>query len=214
MNELIKLHDNPMLVIEQEKLLSFLNKEPPSKWVKIHPVIKHKYLPIDKVEFLLKAIFKQYKIEVLKTGMLMNAVEVSIRVHYLDPLTNVWMFYDGVGAQELQTKSGSGPLKMDMSNVNNGAVTMALPIAKTMAIKDACDHFGAIFGSNLGRKDTLVFEEQSMPDPLNQRMVALINAATSIEELENLKPHLKPELQLLWDNKASSLRSEQARAAK
>jgi hypothetical protein len=34
---------------------------------------------------------------------------------------------------------------------------MAFPIAKTLAIKDACDHFGALFGANLNRKDVVEF---------------------------------------------------------
>ena len=34
---------------------------------------------------------------------------------------------------------------------------MALPIAKTIAIKDACDHFGKMFGSDLNRKDTISY---------------------------------------------------------
>jgi hypothetical protein len=46
---------------------------------------------------------------------------------------------------------------MDMSNVGKGAVMMALPIAKTIAIKDACDHFGDLFGANLNRKDVIAF---------------------------------------------------------
>ena len=32
---------------------------------------------------------------------------------------------------------------------------MALPIAKTVALKDAADHLGKLFGSDLNRKDTL-----------------------------------------------------------
>ena len=35
---------------------------------------------------------------------------------------------------------------------------MALPIAKTLAVKDACDHIGVIFGANLNRRDTLSYE--------------------------------------------------------
>jgi hypothetical protein len=135
-----------------------MNQEPPLKWVKKHPFIKdHNYVPIDKVEYLLKKLFKLYKIEVLKTGMLLNAVEVTVRVHYLHPVVNEWMFHDGVGAQELQTQKDSGNLKLDMSNVNRGAVTMALPIAKSLAIKDAADHLGKLFGADLNRKDTLSF---------------------------------------------------------
>lgn len=137
---------------KQDVFTVLLNQEPNPNWIKTHPFIKgYKYIPIERIEFLLKKIFKSYRIEVLKTGMLMNAVEVSVRIHYLHPITQTWEFHDGVGAQELQTVKGSGPLKSDMSNVNNGAVTMALPIAKTIAIKDACDHFGKLFGSDLNR---------------------------------------------------------------
>ena len=88
----------------------------------------------------------------------MNAVEVTVRIHYLDPATGEMMYHDGVGAQELQTMRDTGALKLDMSNVNRGAVQMALPIAKTLAIKDACDHFGRLFGADLNRKDLLKYE--------------------------------------------------------
>jgi hypothetical protein len=64
-------------------------------------------------------------------------------------------WHDGIGAIQLQTKKGTSP--SDLININNGAISMAFPIAKTMAIKDACDHFGNIFGANLNRKDTLSF---------------------------------------------------------
>jgi len=67
-------------------------------------------------------------------------------------------YHDGVAAQELQTVSGTGSLKMDMSNVSRGAVAMALPIAKSLAVKDACDHLGELFGANLNRKEAMHFE--------------------------------------------------------
>ena len=145
-------------VIPLEQLNVILSTPPPAKWVKQHPFIKgYNYLPIDKVEYLLRRCFKKYQIEVLKTAQLFNAIEVTVRVHYLNPATNEMMFHDGVGAQELQTKSGTGNLNLDMSNVNKGSVMMALPIAKSIAIKDACDHFGDLFGANLNRKDIVQF---------------------------------------------------------
>lgn len=155
---LAELTKDVSLAWKNDSLNLLLNQQPPANWVKVHPYISnYKYLPIDKCEYLLRKIFKQYKIEVLKTGMLLNAIEVTVRVHYVDPISGDWMFHDGTGAQELQTQKDSGNLKLDMSNVNRGAVTMALPIAKTVAVKDACDHFGDLFGANLNRKDTLVF---------------------------------------------------------
>jgi hypothetical protein len=149
-------------VVPLEQLNVILSTPPPATWVKQHPFIKgYNYLPIDKVEYLLRRCFKKYQIEVIKTAQLFNAIEVTVRVHYLNPATNEMMYHDGVGAQELQTTKGSGNLNMDMSNVNKGAVMMALPIAKSIAIKDACDHFGDLFGANLNRKDIVQFTGDS-----------------------------------------------------
>ena len=141
---------------QADHLNVLLNQNPPEKWVKKHPFIKdYNYLPIDKVEYLLKRLFRLYKIEVLETKTILNTVSVSVRIHYLHPVTNEWLFHDGVGAQEIQTNKDTGSLKLDMSNINRGAIMMALPIAKTIAVKDACDHFGKLFGSDLNRKDTI-----------------------------------------------------------
>lgn len=144
---------------KHEELTVALNQEPPKEWVKDHPYIKgYKYLPIERVEYLLDSLFKgYYRIEVMKTGMLLNAVEVTVRVHYKHPVTGEWMFHDGVGCSEVQTEKNSGGLKMDMSNINRGAVVMALPNAKSVAIKDAADHLGKLFGRNLNRKDTISY---------------------------------------------------------
>lgn len=150
--------DNIEVAYKNEQLNLLLNKPPNPKWIKEHPFIPgYKYLPIDKIEFMLGYIFKQFRIEVLKTGMLLNAVECQVRVWYLSPATGKMEYHDGVGAQEIQTTKDSGTLKLDMSNINRGAVTMALPIAKTLAVKDACDHFGKVFGRDLNRKDAIVY---------------------------------------------------------
>lgn len=140
--------------------VALMNNPPQASWVKEHPYVKgYLYLPIDKIEYLLKKIFKQnYRIEVLKTGLLLNSVEVTVRVHYKDVVSGEWSFHDGVGCQEIQTFEKTGSLKLDMSNISRGALTMALPIAKSVAIKDACDHFGRLFGSDLNRKDLLIMD--------------------------------------------------------
>lgn len=152
------LYNDKISIRKSDAFVTLMNQPPLDKWVKQHPFIKnYNYLPIERIEFLLKTIFKQYKIEVIKTGLLLNAVEVTVRVHYVSPITGEWLFHDGTGAQEMQTQKDSGNLKLDMSNINRGAVTMALPIAKTLAIKDACDHFGKLFGCDLNRKDNISY---------------------------------------------------------
>jgi len=149
-----ELYSDVSLAKSNDTLVALLNQQPPQGWVKTHPYIKnYSYLPIDKVEYLLKKIFKKYKIEILREGQSFNGVYVVVRVWYLDPITNEMDFHDGIGACQLQTKQGASPA--DLANINNGALQMAFPIAKTVAIKDACDHFGMLFGSDLNRKDTI-----------------------------------------------------------
>jgi hypothetical protein len=148
--------DNLEQAFKHEQLNLLLNQEPKKEWVKEHPYIKgYKYLPIDKVEFMLRKIFKEFSIEVLREGHSFNGVYVVVRVHYKDPTTGTMRFHDGIGAMQLQTAKGTSPA--DLININNGALSMAYPAAKTVAIKDACDHFGKLFGCDLNRKDTMNF---------------------------------------------------------
>ena len=74
----------------------------------------------------------------------------------MHPVSGEWLFHDGIGASQLQTAKGTSPA--DLNNINNGALSMAYPVAKTIAIKDAADHFGKLFGSDLNRKDLINYE--------------------------------------------------------
>lgn len=140
-----------------EELNAILSADPPASWVKEHPYVKdHKYLPIDKVEYLLRKIFKKYNIEILREGTAFNGVFVVVRVHYFNPALNAMQYQDGIGAIQLQVAKGTSPA--DLANINNGAVSMAFPIAKTLAVKDACDLIGNIFGANLNRRGVLPFK--------------------------------------------------------
>ena len=57
------------LAYKNDQLNLLLNQEPPKKWVKSHPYIANfNYIPIDKVEFLMRRIFKEYKIEITGQG--------------------------------------------------------------------------------------------------------------------------------------------------
>lgn len=148
------LYESKELALKNDQLTVLLNQPPNETWVKTHPFIRnYRYIPIERIEYLLKTIFKKYSIEVLREGQSFNGVYVVVRVHYLNPVTNEMDYHDGIGATELQTAKGTSP--SDLANINNGALGMAFPIAKTRAIKDACDHFGKLFGSDLNRKDVI-----------------------------------------------------------
>jgi hypothetical protein len=175
------LYTDIQAAAQQDQLQYLLNQDPKPDWVKTHPFLKtYKYLPIDKIEYLLKRIFKAYKIEVTGQGQSFNGVWVTVRVHYQNPISGEWLFYDGIGASQLQTKQGSSPA--DLGNINNGAITMAFPIAKTLAVKDACDHFGRLFGSDLNRKDlaphSMDVTLQEKADEERKRYQLLIEQAT------------------------------------
>lgn len=152
-----------------EGLNAILNSPPPQKWIKEHPFIPgHKYLPIDKTEYLLRKIFKRYKIKITGQGTAFNGVWVTVRVGYLDPSTGQWTYQEGIGAISLQLRAQTKEEKeqkikvpFTSDNINNGALSMAFPLAKTLAVKDACQLIGNIFGGNIDRKDTIEFT----PDP-------------------------------------------------
>lgn len=186
------LIDNVDVYDKQDKFQYLMNQDPPPKWIKTHPYIKnHKYLPIDKVEYLLRSIFKNdWYIEIIGEGVAFNGVYVKARVHYRDLITGIWKFNDGIGACELQTKKGSSPA--EMQNINNGAVSMAFPIAKTLAVKDACDHFGNVFGANLNRKDIIPYKkpESIKLDPEEERITNYLKEAQTQDDLDVIRPQI------------------------
>jgi hypothetical protein len=160
MRNLPKINDIYTDKISTQKsdvFVTLMNQPPKLEWVKEHPIIQgYKYLPIERIEYLLKTILKSYKIEITGQGQSFNGVWVTVRIHYLHPVTNEWLFHDGIGASQLQTAKGTSPT--DLNNIKNGALSMAFPVAKTIAIKDACDHFGKLFGADLNRKDVINYE--------------------------------------------------------
>lgn len=204
-----ELYAEPGQALKTDYLAVILNQQPPANWIKTHPFIKgYNYLPIDKIEFLLKRIFKRYRIEILREGTSFNGVYVVTRVHYLHPVTNEWDFHDGIGAVQLQTAKGTSPA--DLININNGALSMAYPIAKTIAIKDACDHFGTTFGSDLNRKDTIQYSaDAKLADVAKskeeERLEKLIEKAKDLATLESLKAHLTENLNSQYEIKWNQL---------
>ena len=78
MNKLPKINDiysDKIAVQKNDVFVTLLNQPPKEEWIKVHPFIKgYKYLPIERVEYLLKTIFKQYRIEILREGTSFNGV--------------------------------------------------------------------------------------------------------------------------------------------
>lgn len=128
---------------------AILNQEPDAKWIKTLPGTNIKYLPIERIEWLLTSIFGQFKYETKNVLVIDNSVSVVVRVHYYNPVLDVWEWADGCGASPLLASEG------DM------AVALALPAAKTFAVKDAVEPLGKMFGKDLNRADQIVYDNIS-----------------------------------------------------
>lgn len=153
---LADLNKDIQAAFKHDQLNTLLNQQPPQTWVKEHPFAKGvKYIPVDKIEFLLTRIFQQWRCEVIEYKQLFNSVTCHIRLHYLNPINGEWSYQDGVAAVDVQTKAGASPAELDKINTN--AVMKALPAAKSYALKDAAELLGELFGKNLNRKDVIAF---------------------------------------------------------
>ena len=168
--QLRDLHSTPDIAFKNDQLNLLLNQPPHASWIKKHPMAKKKdnngnsvaaeYMPIDKVEFLLTRIFQKWKVEVLDVKVIFQSVVVTVRLHYMNPVDGMWYFHDGVGAKSIQMDAGAGN---DITKVKDAGVMMAVPSAKSYAIKDAAEHLGTIFGRDLNRRDTVTFRGSYEP---------------------------------------------------
>lgn len=208
--DLIPISDLTPNVVEQWTLEQFnanLNRQPPRKWLREHPLAKGVlYLPIDKVEYLLRKIFKDFKIEVLRESTMFNSVYVAVRVHYFHPIIGEWQFHDGVGAWDVQTEKGESVA--DLSQIKSMAVAKALPASKSAAIKDACDHFGDLFGANINRKGTLQFEpEQNLADRAENKVKAIVDACDTSDDLLKAFDTVPEQFHYLIEEKLEELKN-------
>ena len=135
-----------------------LNQDPSPKWIKDHPTADNvKYIPISIIEWLLTFLFVSWRVEILDSKILGNAVTVTIRLYFRDPISGEEKWTDGIGAAPLQTNKGAGAT--DFNQLKNAAVMIAAPMAKTYAIKDAAETLGKIFGKDLNRKDQAAYDQ-------------------------------------------------------
>ncbi len=211
--ELSKAYEDKTLTKEAatDGVLQIVNTPPPSAWLRDHPFVNvteeiegkkrsrpYKYLTIERVEFLMNNIFKEWRTEVLNVLMIANAVTVTVRVHYKHPITKEWSCEDGVGASPIQTDKNAGA--SDWMKVKSDAVQKALPAAKSYAVKDACEGIGQIFGSNIERKTEINYDftkehKESFEDiQVNKeraRVLEAIEGAITVEELDNISEAAK-----------------------
>ena len=182
-----ELNLSPEKAFKNDAFKQLLNKAPKKEWVKQNKLANNAlYLPIDKTELLLDMIFQKWKVEILDVKLIVNSVVTTIRLHFLDPVTGQWEFHDGIGAKDLQMDAGAKPTEIDRMKSN--AVTLAAPISKSEAIKDATHHLGKLFGRDLNRKDVVEYKPvYEAPNHEADRLAQLINNCTTIDELNQYR---------------------------
>lgn len=160
---LAELHSDNPDAYANDQLKTLLNAPPPAAWVKKHPMTNLPYLPVDKVDFLLDRIFGLWNLEIKSIQLIANSVVSVVRVGVFNPVTKEWLYMDGTGAMPLQVDS-QNPAS-DLSKIKSNAVQLAAPASVSYAKKDAVENFGKIFGRDVTRKDTLVFDPTFKEDP-------------------------------------------------
>lgn len=148
------------LKADQNDLNILLNAPPKDGWIKQHPFAKGvKYLPIERVEYLLTRIFIRWHVEIKNVQILANSIVTTVRLYYLDRLSNQMLWQDGVGAAPLQINQGKGAI--EFNEIKSNAVMLAAPASETYAIKDAAEKIGKIFGKDLNRHDQIMYDSLS-----------------------------------------------------
>jgi len=150
----------------EDKFLALINRPCPTEWLKNHPQIKVKnsqgqyvplkYLPIDKVEFLLTRVFGAFHlVEVLRESVMFNSIGVTARLHYCVPGTDIWLYKDGCGAAPVQTDRGESAA--NLAAVKSDGVQKAFPAALSYAVSNAAARIGKVFGADINKDDAFEY---------------------------------------------------------
>jgi hypothetical protein len=140
------------------------------------------YIPVSHVETNLDIIFGDHIVEVIDTKVLEDCCSATVRVHVTYPDgTHHW--HDGAAIKNFQKEAMTDVEKATLAQLMAAAESTgdlstrvkilntyydlqrakpirvesreaALQVAISEAIKDACDHFGPIFGRDLNRKES------------------------------------------------------------
>jgi hypothetical protein len=166
LNELLTDNEDSL---KQNALTVLLNQDPPAKWLTEHPMIRgYKYIPIEKIEFLLTRIFGSFNVEIRNTQIVANSVVVTVRLHVINPINGQPMWQDGIGAAPIQTDKDKGAT--DWNAVKTDGVQKAAPAAETYAVKDAAEKFGKIFGRDVARKTTMNYTDLLKKSDFNSEL--------------------------------------------
>lgn len=201
------LYNDKALAIKSDDLNVLLNAEPKKEWLKDHPMAKNvKYIPIERVEYLLTALFQKWYVEIRDTKLIANSVVVTVRLHYQNPITGEMIYQDGIGANPLQTNKNAGAT--DWTQIKSDAVMKAAPAAESYAIKDAAEKIGKIFGKDMNRADKIMYDTLSgrFDDPnATQDLIIRLKEFENYDELSKKQVEITREFEDRGVSKAKDM---------
>lgn len=188
------IYSDKALVTKQNELNIILNSEPAPSWIKEHPMVSWlKYLPIERVEYLLTCIFSRWESHIKEVKLIANSVVVIIELRCQNPLDPTdWIIQTWVGAMPIQVNKGKGAI--DFNEMKSWAIQIWAPAAESYAIKDAAEKLGKIFGKDLNRKDVMSYIDriQNTNELMEkQSIIEDMEAATSLDELYKIWVHIR-----------------------
>ena len=193
MSKVEALYANKELMDKIAQFNLVLNGETPEEWIRVLPGTTVKYVPIQRLEWLLTSIFGQFKYEVKSVSVINDSISVVVRVHYYNPVLDVWEWADGVGAAPLMATEGEM------------AVALALPAAKSFAVKDAVEPLGKLFGKDLNRADQIAYDnlEKKKKDTteLTKKIVTALQKYSG-KDKETLKAEVMKAITDKWPQEA------------
>jgi len=157
-----------------------LNSEPSPSWIKEHPFVKNlKYLPIERVEYLLTAIFSRWEVEIKEVKLIANSIVTIVRLKVQNPLDATdWIIQEWVGAMPIQIAKWSWAIEFDKMSTN--AIQIWAPASESFAIKDAAEKLWKIFGKDLNRKDTIWYSDRLASS------IEIMSKMTVLEEIQKV----------------------------
>lgn len=175
--------------IEQTDLQKLLETEPAKEWLKDHPTAKNEkgepvqYLPIERIDFLLRGIYAGHWLEVIDTNLTQFSIQITVRLFVVNPETGRVEHSDGVG--------GAG---------SKNGIEAAVPIAESLAKKNAAKKLGKIFGRDVSREldgetepkkqiektEEVKTEEVEKKNPVKTRLIEQIKRTNTADGLKKV----------------------------
>lgn len=188
------IYEDRALVTKQNELNIVLNSEPAPAWIKEHPMVSWlKYLPIERVEYLLTCIFARWESHIKEVKLIANSIVVTIELRCQNPLDPTdWIIQTWVWAMPIQTEKWAWAINFDKMRSN--AIQIWAPAAESYAIKDAAEKLWKIFGKDLNRKDVISYIDriQNTNELMEkQNIVDEIETAQTLDELKNIWIHIR-----------------------